>query len=148
MNGINAALRNVGWALLRIAMGGMFLTHGYAKIFGVTTEGNLQMANFQETVRALGLPWPEVLAWVAALSELVGGGLIVIGLLTRPASLFAMITMAVAVFSSSEQGFAAYEKPLMYLVVFFVMLLGGSGPVSFDEAIRARRAKASSTIFK
>lgn len=147
MNGTNAALRNVGWALLRIAMGGFFLTHGYAKIFGIK-DGVAVMANFSESVRALGFPSPEIFAWLAALSELVGGALIVLGLWTRPAAIASFFTMAVAVYSHRADGFSAMEKPLMFLVVFFVFALAGSGPLSFDDAIRARRAKASSAIFR
>lgn len=148
MNGTNAALRNVGWALLRIAMGGFFLTHGYAKVFGKKADGTDAIVSFYDAVASLGFPYPEFFAWAAALSELVGGALIVLGLWTRPASIFCALTMAVAVYHHRADGFGGMEKALMFLVVFFVLALGGSGPLSFDDAIRARKAKASSAIFR
>lgn len=60
----------------------MALGHGWGKLvheghFGPTPE-------FIGSVENLGLPMPVVFAWGAALSELVGGVLIAIGLLTRP----------------------------------------------------------------
>jgi putative oxidoreductase len=148
LNGTNAALRNVGWALLRIAMGGFFLTHGYAKVFGKKADGTDAIVSFYDAVGSLGFPYPEFFAWAAALSELAGGALIVLGLWTRPASILAAMTMAVAVYHHADEGFGGMEKALMYLVIFFVFALGGSGPLSIDDTIRARKAKASSAIFR
>jgi putative oxidoreductase len=148
LNGTNAALRNVGWALLRIVAGVLLMTHGYAKVSAAAADPNLQLGQFTETVRALGFPYPEFFAWAAVAAELVGGFLIAAGLFTRPAAAVAAFTMAVAVFSLRDDPFAQQEKALLFMVIFFVFLLGGSGPVSFDDAIRARRAKASSSIFR
>lgn len=77
------SLRDVAWSMLRVAVGAMFLTHGYAKIFGVTADGTDRMLKFIGTVTALGLPFPEAFAWLAALAELLGGSLVVLGLLDR-----------------------------------------------------------------
>lgn len=49
--------------------------------------------------QSLGLPFPELLAWLAATTELVGGALLVIGLGTRLISVPLMITMLVAIFA-------------------------------------------------
>lgn len=148
MNETNAALRNIGWALLRIVTGAMFLTHGYAKVMVAAADPEFQLGRFVETVEGLGFPYPAFFAWAATLSELVGGALIAIGFLTRPAAIFATFTMAVAVYSHRADGFAQMEKALLFLVVFFVLSLGGSGPVAIDEWIRERRARASASIFK
>lgn len=148
LNGTNAALRNIGWALLRIVSGILLMTHGYAKVSRAAADPNLQLGQFLETVRSLGFPMPEFFAWAAVVAELGGGFLIAIGFLTRPAAALAAFTMAVAVFSHRDDPFAQQEKALLFLVIFLVFLLGGAGPVSFDAWIQARRARASASIFK
>jgi putative oxidoreductase len=148
LNGTNEALRNIGWALLRIATGVLLMTHGYAKFSRAAAQPGFELGNFVETVRGLGFPYPELFAWLAVLAELVGGFLVAIGFLTRPAAIAAAFTMAVAVYSHRADPFAQQEKALLFLLVFFVFAIGGAGPYSFDEWIRARRAKASASIFK
>ena len=81
-----------GLFLLRLGFGLGIAYHGYGKIFGG------YMGKFAMGVAALGIPFPEFFAWAAALSEFVGGLLLVLGLLTRPAAFFIMSTMLVAVF--------------------------------------------------
>lgn len=148
MNGTNAALRDIGWALLRIATGVLLMTHGYAKFANAAASPDFQLGNFLEMVRGLGFPYPAFFAWCAVAAELVGGVLVAIGFLTRPAAVAAAFTMAVAVYSAREQPFAQQEKALLFLLNFFAFAIGGSGPYSFDAWIRARRAKASASIFK
>ncbi|AKU92288.1 DoxX family protein [Vulgatibacter incomptus] len=148
MSATTISPRSIGWAVLRIAVGAMFVTHGYAKIFGVTPDGTPQMGQFLLQVSALGLPFPEALAWIAALSELVGGSLVVIGLFTRPAALFALGTMVGALHHHRADAFPQMEKALLFLVVFLVLLIGGSGPFSFDAAKRAKKEKLSLSIFR
>ena len=148
LNGTNEALRNIGWALLRIAIGVLLMTHGYAKFTHAAAAPGFELGDFVETVRALGFPYPAFFAWAAVFAELVGGFLVAIGFFTRPAALAATFTMAVAVYSQRDDPFAQQEKALLFLLIFLVFALGGSGPWSFDDWIRARRAKASSSIFK
>ena len=148
MNGTNEALRNIGWALLRIATGVLLMTHGYAKFARAAASPDFQLGNFVEGVRSLGFPYPEFFAWCAVLAELVGGALVAIGLMTRPAAMVAAFTMAVAVYSHRADPFAQQEKALLFLLIFVTYAIGGAGPFSFDAWIRARRAKASSSIFK
>jgi putative oxidoreductase len=53
---------------------------------------------FVEDVAEMGFPAPSFFAWCAALSEFVGGILLVLGLMTRPAAFFNAITTFVAAF--------------------------------------------------
>lgn len=53
---------------------------------------------FVEDVAALGFPAPAFFAWAAVLSEVVGGALLALGLLTRGAGLAVTVTMLVAAF--------------------------------------------------
>ena len=45
----------------------------------------------------MGIPMPDTMAWAAALAELGGGALIMLGWLTRPAALALCGNMAVAI---------------------------------------------------
>lgn len=47
----------------------------------------------------LGLPYPEILAWAAALTETVGAVFLLIGFATRWISIPLMVTMVVAIFT-------------------------------------------------
>ncbi len=76
------------------------------------------------------MPQPELMAWMAALSEFFGGLLLVLGLFTRPAALFCMVTMSVAVFvSHSEDAFSVKEKALAYWTMFGALLIMGGGEI-------------------
>lgn len=53
---------------------------------------------FVADVAKMGFPVPRFFAWCAALSEFVGGLLLVLGLWTRPAAFFNAVTTFVAAF--------------------------------------------------
>lgn len=76
-------------SLFRIVIGLLFFLHGVSSIFGVF-GGSLG------TGRAIPFGiWPT---WWAALIQLICGGLVLIGLLARPAALLASGSMAYAYF--------------------------------------------------
>ncbi len=140
--------RDIAWALLRVAAGAMLITHGYAKVFGVSADGSPAMAGFIQQVAGLGFPYPPLFAWLAALSELAGGTLIVFGLFTRPAALSAAATLLVAAYSQRAGAYAQMEKPLLFLAIFVALTLGGAGPFSFDAARRSKKERLSLSIFR
>lgn len=97
------------------------------------------MAKFTEGVAGLGFPVPEFFAWAVALSELVGGMFVVVGLGTRFAALFIFITMSVAVFlRHATDPFSVKELALAYWVMAGTLILIGSGPFSVDARLRKR----------
>jgi uncharacterized membrane protein YphA (DoxX/SURF4 family) len=64
----------------------------------------------------LGLPMPEVLAFLAASSELLGGAMLVIGLAVRWISVPLMVTMLVAMFAVHwDNGWLAIADPSSWL---------------------------------
>jgi putative oxidoreductase len=90
-----------------------------------------------------GAPAPIALAWCATLAEAVGGLLVAIGLLTRPAAAAACVTMVVA-WSTSHLGDAirigtakggVFEYPLLLSVLFLTIALAGPGRYSVDARI-------------
>ncbi|WP_100642291.1 DoxX family protein [Alteromonas facilis] len=81
--------------LLRIYLAPVMLQAGWNKIVGF--EGVVQW--FGNPEWGLGLPFPEVMAALAAGTELIGGFLLLIGLATRIVALPLMITMIVAAYT-------------------------------------------------
>lgn len=87
-------------------------------------------------VESMGLPMPIVFAWLAGLSEFAGGILLALGLLTRPAALFLSFTMAVAgLLVHMKDPFKVKEMALLYLTVFVMFAIRGSGRWSIDYLI-------------
>lgn len=94
------------------------------------------------------LPMPVVQAWIAAVVELVGGGLLVIGLLSRVWALGLVVAMGVAFALTSLEPLLAsgpfgltldvYTKAVAQLALFGLaagVLLAGPGAVSIDHGI-------------
>jgi len=138
--------------ILRIASGLIFIPHGVSKVFG---SGGV--ATFAQSLPSYGIP--TVLGYVAAYSELVGGILLIVGLLTRLDALLLAGNMFVAAFivalpdairdpdSGKNKVFAAIrgmELPLSIFATMIALLLVGGGRWSLDALIsRARSQKDS-----
>ncbi len=120
---------NFGLLILRLFSGLSFaIVHGLPKI--PPSEG------FIDGVSNLGFPIPTLFAWLAALSEFLGGFLITLGLATRPAALFAGVTIGVAAFlRHGDDPFSVKEKALLYFFIFLFLFITGSGKYSFDKLI-------------
>ena len=123
------------YALLRIVAGLLFLFHGLQK-FGYVGGTAVPLAS------QMG---------VAAVIELVGGLLIMIGLLTTPAAFIASGEMAVAYFMAHQprgtwpiqnQG----ELAALYAFAFLFIAARGSGIWSVDSLIWRPRATTAATI--
>ncbi len=126
------AAADAGLLILRLFAGlALAFGHGLGKI--------PPSAGFVEATAALGFPLPEVFAWAAGLAEFVGGLLLVVGLLTRPAAVFVAFTMAVAAFGQhAADPFADKEMALLYGVIALTLLLSGAGRFSLDALLRRR----------
>ena len=124
---------HIGLLLLRIFAGlSMAFAHGVGKI--PPTDG------FVGFVTSLGLPAPYIMAWMAGITEFVGALLIAVGLLTRPAALGLMGTMAVAAFiAHGADPFAKKELALLYFFVFLAIFLIGPGKFSLDSRLMVKR---------
>ena len=135
---------DVSALLLRLAVGLIFLPHGYGKVFGAGGP-----ATFAQDMPSYGLP--VFLGYVAAYSELVCAVLLLAGLLTRLDALLLGCTMFVATFvvqlpdalrdpqSGGNKFFAALrgiELPLALLAICVALLLIGGGRLSLDSLLR------------
>lgn len=133
--GIKDTLQSFGILWLRVLTGLGMAYHGYGKVFSGSIEG------FAKAVASMGFPMPEVFAWAAALSELVGGLFLVLGLFTRPAALFIFGTMFVAAFiAHGSDPFSKKELALAYLTASGALFMLGSGALSMDNWIKSLRS--------
>ncbi|MCJ1705786.1 DoxX family protein [Rathayibacter sp. VKM Ac-2926] len=129
---------SAGLLVLRLALGAVFLAHGWQKIavdgLAATTEG----------FGAMGIPFAAVLAPVAAFTELLGGAAIIVGLLTRIAAAGLAITALVAlVVVHLPSGFFAATGGIEFVLVLaagaVALALTGAGRLSVDALLRRRR---------
>src|SRR5690606_35931560 len=98
---------------------------------------------FVAGVAEMGFPAPLLFAWAAGLSESVGGTLLALGLLTRPAAFFILVTMLVATFVR-QAGDPYLERELSCLSAFVAVAFrrGGRGRLRLDALLRRRRTRA------
>jgi putative oxidoreductase len=114
-------LTDLGLLYLRIALSLGLMWHGYGKLMrGVDV--------FAVGVGEMGFPVPLLFAWMAVLSELIGGLFILLGLWTRWVAIFPAITVGTAFFVRHQlDEFGVKEKALAYLVVIGFFMLVGPG---------------------
>ena len=136
---------SIGLFFVRIFVGLAFVFHGYTKIVNPLAWMGTHTLTVPWTGTSYG-PLPDWLQAVVAFVEFFGGIALIIGLLTRLASLALFIDMVVAcIFVELPHGtpFVAsghtLEPNLAYMVTTFMLLLTGPGLVSIDAALTTRR---------
>lgn len=112
--------------LLRIAAALLFLQHGTAKLFGVP---HVAMFDGLQLISLLG---------AAGVIELVGGGLLLVGLFTRPVAFVLSGQMAVAyfLFHAGQDFWPILNKgelAALYCFVFLFFAAAGPGAFAIDR---------------
>ncbi|MER8105190.1 DoxX family protein [Kitasatospora sp. NPDC094016] len=130
------AARPLVLTAFRVVVGLLFACHGAASLFGV-----LGGAKGGGTV-PLG-QWP---GWWAALIQLVGGALVLLGVGTRTAALLCSGSMAYAYFTVHQEHSLlplqnGGEPSVMFCWAFLAIAVLGSGPYALDRLL-ARRSTA------
>lgn len=126
---------------LRVALGLVFIAHGAQKVFGVWEGPGLM--KFAGGAPPLGLRPAWFWMGSAAVAELLGGALVLLGLLTRLGALLIVPVMLVAMFGVHwAGGFFSTNKPLpgveytvALLGMALALLIAGGGRASVDEAL-------------
>jgi putative oxidoreductase len=132
------SFQSVGISILRIAVGVVFLMHGYQKFFDIGIGGITQ--GFTHG----GIPYPHVSAILASLAEFGGGILLILGLFTRLAAIPPAIVMIVAFATvHGKNGFFLGNPPgFEYVFTLFfalvALMLLGAGPIGLDRLIHKR----------
>ena len=135
----STAVGDIGILLLRLAGAMMLFGHGMSKMFGPGRFGPPQQ--LIDSVSNMAFPAPTLFAWSAALAECLGGGLVLLGLLTRPAALALSFNMLVAAFGAHadapffSQGGASKEFAIVYAITFLPLLFLGAGRYSIDRLL-------------
>jgi putative oxidoreductase len=123
--------------ILRVGIGLILIPHGAQKLFG--WFGGMGFEKFVALFNTLGYRPGIVWLTLVALTEFVGGILLVLGLFTRFAALALVIFMIVAVHFTSGKGFfwtaGGLEYSLLILFVGLVFLIRGGGDYSLDRKL-------------
>ena len=126
--------KSTGLLILRISIGIMLIHHGYEKLANID--------NFADAfVRPLNLPFPIVLSYLAAFSEIMGSWLLITGLATRLGGLLIVGTASVGIYHAlMTAGFNIYllELLVLYAGGAFCITLNGGGTFTIDELIVRR----------
>ncbi|MEI9948538.1 MAG: DoxX family protein [Pseudomonadota bacterium] len=119
--------QDLAFLALRLSFGSaLALSHGLGKLEAPT--------QFILGLTKRGFPLPTLFGWAALLSEFAGGILLALGLLTRPAAAFVLITLTVAALDiHSGDPFAKRELALAYAAVALTLLIAGPGRFSLDR---------------
>jgi putative oxidoreductase len=121
---------------LRLFVGYFFFVTGLAKV--------QNLGAMAERFAEWGIPFPAFSAALSGYTELVGGALLALGLLTRLVSIPLFVNMAVAIATvnvkrvSGLDEFVELAEPL-YALVFLWLLFAGPGCASLDHVLWRRR---------
>ena len=119
--------------LMRLGIGVMMVLHGYPKIMGGPDKWGALGANMS----VFGMKsYPEIWGFLGALSESLGGILLVLGLFFRPACFFLLCTMIVAAghhFAAGESIMDA-SHAIELGFVFLGLFILGPGKYSIDKS--------------
>ncbi len=126
---------DLGLLILRIGLGAMFIWHGLPKL----RDGPELWAKLGTAVGNFGIHFlPAFWGFLAAASEGIGGLLLLLGLLFRPAALSLFLTMVVAATFHLGKGdsLGIASHAIEAGIVFLSLVLIGPGRYSLDELIR------------
>jgi putative oxidoreductase len=136
---------------LRLVIGFGFVAHGYAKL----SRGP---ANFGTILQSMGVPQPDLIAWVTSLLELIGGVSVMVGAFVVPLTLPLCVIMLTAMFkvhlqygfssirlkavtaTGAEFGPVGYELNLLYIAGLITIAIIGPAKFSLDYWLRRRKS--------
>lgn len=119
----------LGPLVMRLFFGYFWLETGWAKLHNLD--------GFTARFVDWGIPFPAFSAGLSAGVEFVGGGLIMLGLLTRPTALVMIVNMLVAIGLVVIKNVHSFDDfveldEVVYILIFFWLLMAGPGKASVD----------------
>jgi putative oxidoreductase len=131
---------DIALLVLRVVLAAVFITHGYAKLFGMGVSG---VTGFFTTI---GVPLAGVAAPLIAVLEFVGGIAILLGAFTRVAAfLLACDMLGAIILVHAKNGYAApkgVEAVLGNFGMAVALALLGAGAYALDALFSRRRSSA------
>ena len=143
---------------LRIMLGVGFFYHGWPKVF--SSEGH---QGFVGMLGGLGVPAPEITAWLVGLAEIVGGLALIAGAFVAVASAILIVDMLVAMLTVHVRygfnfinitgmgkqgpvfGMPGAEVNLLYIAGLLALVIAGTGAWSVDTLLQDRKGPASTS---
>ncbi len=133
----NPQLVDIVLLVIRVFVGFAMLSHGFPKLQQLLSGEEIKFFDF------LGLG-PKISLILAVFAEFVCSIFFILGLFTRPAVFFLMITMAVAgLVVRGGDAFERKETSLLYLSIYLLVMAFGPGRYSIDHLISKRRETSS-----
>jgi putative oxidoreductase len=128
--------------VMRIVLGVIFMIHGGQKLFGWMSGPKI--AGTVGMMNNLKVAHPVPLAWMAALSEFVGGLLVLLGLFTPLGAVLTISVMVTAIATvHAKNGIlntkGGYEFNLSLITLAVAILLMGAGAFSLDSLLGIAR---------
>jgi putative oxidoreductase len=141
---------------LRLIVGYGFMQHGFAKL----SRGP---GMFAAVLQGMGVPAPNLMAWLTILTELLGGLAVLLGAFVTIVSVPMTAVLLVAMFkvhlpygfssikllavtaTGAKFGPVGYEVILLYIACLAALVIGGSGPFAIDGLVRKRFEARTST---
>ena len=138
-------LSDVGLLVGRLALGAVFIAHGWQKLIDIGHQGVTK--GFEE----MGIPLPGLAAHYSTWVELVGGIALVIGLLVPLAGLLLLVDMIGAFwFVHMDKGLFVSEGGFELVVILgamaFLLACTGSGRFGVDFALFGRGRTRDRTV--
>jgi len=133
-----------------------FVYHGWPKLF--SSQGH---QGFVGMLGALGVPAPEMTAWLVGLAEIVGGVALIAGAFVAVASTILIVDMLVAMLTVHARygfnfinitgmgkagpvfGMPGAEVNLLYIAGLLALVIAGTGAWSVDMLLQDRKRPAS-----
>jgi len=130
---IDKKMNSLALLIVRVVVGFLMLTHGIQKFNMLMKGGPIEFAD------PIGIGQGPSL-FLAVFAELVCSALIIVGFATRLVTIPLIVTMVVAVFIvHGHQGLETQELPILYLLIYVLLLITGSGKYSIDGLIPKKK---------
>ena len=124
------ALQPFGLLILRLALALVFIFHGYPKL--VRVDPGMRDFFVQHG-------FPGYFVGLAGILEFLGGGLLIVGLFTRPAALLLALEMGIVIWkvklSHSVLSVNDYQLELALGAACFALATVGAGALSVDRLL-------------
>jgi putative oxidoreductase len=131
-----AQVHDLAWLIIRVAVGGTLLTHGWGKV------SSLGASAVAASLARRGIEPSLVFAYVVMTFETVGAICLILGLFTLLFAAMIAVEFAVITFVAhfpngygwTSQG-GGWEFPLLMGLLIFAIALRGGGPYSLDRKL-------------
>jgi putative oxidoreductase len=107
--------------------------------FGLEIFSSEKMNGYKDWLTDLHISSPMLMAKLGKIAELVGGGLVVLGLFTRLATLALIITMSFIAFVMGSGEILSGDSAFLLLLIYLHFLFTGPGKWSLDHFLFEHR---------